>query len=220
VDPCTPVEPGNAAYYSDLSTVVVNGNVVNATYPHAVVYAHKPGFPPTDPNGWWSPYGQVWDQTHDPYFSSNAEWIWESYEVVNPVLGDVIELQREFNIPGTPAGGSLTIACDNGFAVYLNDVLLGSHNLFQYPTLGNLKQPYVNTTDWQTRKTYPLANLQTGTNTVKVIAVNEYLAPDDVDQNGGAQPAAIYTSGGKTYNRNPGGVIFQFDVSWTGTTCP
>lgn len=205
--PCEPVEAGSLDFYSDLTTTVIAGNVLNATYPSAAVLAHKPG-----DSG--SPYGNVWDTQLTETFNPNAKWIWESFYVVNPILGDVVTFERKFDVPGIPASGSIKIATDNGFAVYLNDELLGSYNLFLYPELGALKQTHVNTTDWWYVQTYDLTpKLVTGTNTLKIVAVNEYMNSDDVDKSGNTQMV-----GDQYYN--PGGVIFQGNITWDAVVCP
>ena len=196
-------EAGSASYVSDIeNTNVTDGNVGGATYPHLAVLAHKPG----DPG---SPYAAgTWDNNlklnNIPFsFNAEADWIWESYHVVEPILGDVVTFEREFNIPGDPNGGTLYVACDNGFAAYLNDEFLGSANLFQYPTLGDLKQAYVDTTNWQNVQQYDLTGkLQQGNNILRIIGVNEYLNSDD----GGQPEGTVYL--------NPGGLKFQFDVDW------
>ena len=194
------VEAGSGFFVSDTDTMVVAGNVA---VPINAVLAHKPG----DPG---SPYGNVWDTWLLPYyvFDDTAKWIWESYYVVNPITGDIVRFEKQFEVPGIPAGGTLYVAADNGFAVELNGVPLGFYNLFQYPNLGDLKQPYVNTTDWKYVQSYDLvANLIKGTNTFTIIGVNEYMNDDDVDQGGGTQLVG-------TKFVNPGGVIFEFAVAW------
>lgn len=190
------VEAGSDFCVSDTDTMVVAGNVGGAVYPKNAVLAHKPG----DAG---SPYPPVWDTNLTRAFDVAAEWIWESYYVVNPVLGDVVTFEMEFEVPGIPAGGTLYVAADNGFAVYLNDVPLGYYNLSGYPPLADLKQSNVNTTDWWNVQQYDLAaNLQQGTNTLKIVGVNEYMNPDDGGQVVGTQLV------------NPGGVIFEFSVAW------
>jgi len=192
-------EAGDGFWVSDTNTMVTAGNILGNA-----VLAHKPG----DPG---SSYGPVWDAAATAAgFHAEAEWIWENYYVVHPILGDIVTFEKEFEVPGIPiSGGSLWILCDNGLAVYLNDVLLGSYNLFQYPDLGDLKQPYVNTTGWQNKQVYLLddTNLIQGTNTLKIIGVNEYLDTDDDNGAGGWNPS------GTVYN-NPGGVIFSFCAHW------
>jgi hypothetical protein len=116
---CEPIiEAGDDFIVSDTDTTVTDGNVDEVTYPHDAVLAHKPG----DPG---SPYGPVWDTNLTRTFDNDAEWIWESYYVVNPILGDVVEFEREFEVPGVPAEGTVWIAADNGLAVYLNGEFAG-----------------------------------------------------------------------------------------------
>ena len=200
---CIPGDSGTDTYVSDATTMVTAGNVENAVYPYEAV--------PTDAG---SHYGaDTWiNQTGTGSWVPAPTWIWESNPVVKPILGDIVWFEKTFNVSGTPTAGELKIAVDNGYAVWLNGKFVGSDNLLQFvgaddvydtATLGDLKQAYVDTTTWQEVGMFDLTPyLQTGTNTLKILGVNEYMNPDD-----GGQPVG-------TDLLNPGGMAFQFTVDW------
>ena len=99
-----------------------------------------------------------------------AQWIWESYFAVHPVLGDVVTFEKTFEVPGTPvSGGTLWIVCDNSYAVYLNNVLLGSHNMWWEKKVYGLKPPA----------------LVHGENTLRIEAVNASQAGGNAESNPG-----------------------------------
>ena len=200
---CIPGDSGTDTYVSDDTTLVTAGNVVSALYPYAAV--------PTDAGPHYG--ANTWiNQTSSNIWAPGALWIWESNPVVKPILGDIVWFEKTFNVTGTPTAGELKIAVDNGYAVWLNGKFVGKDNLFQFvgaddvydtATLGDLKQAYVDTTTWQTVGIFDLTSyLQTGTNTLKILGVNEYMNSDD-----GGQPVG-------TEELNPGGMAFQFTVDW------
>ncbi len=202
---CIPGDSGTDAYVSDATTMVTAGNTGIVT-PHAAV--------PTDAGAHYG--ANTWiNQTNSNNWDPTPPtptWIWESNPVVNPILGDIVWFEKTFEVTGTPTAGELKIAVDNGYAVWLNGKFVDSDNLFQfvgadddYDTimLGDLKQAYVDTTTWQTVGIFDLTPyLQTGTNVLKILGVNEYMNSDD-----GNQPVG-------TYLLNPGGMAFQFTVDW------
>lgn len=146
---------------------------------------------------WWS------GLSHD-FSTSGAKWIWESYRVVHPVLGDIVDFERTFDIPGDPTGGTLYITCDNGYEVTLNDKPVGSAQLEPGWGSDNLTWEYVDTTHWQSVESYDASGLQSGNNTLVIKAANEYMGPDDGQANG-------------TEYSNPAGLIYEllyeFDVT-------
>ena len=202
---CTPTSyqitlcNGQQVVVSDTNTMVTTGN---STPPdHAAMYSWEPYL--SDPNP-PDPNNSVWDQgvasTH--VFGNGADWIWESYRVVHPVLGDVVEFERTFYIPGNPTGGALHITCDNGYEVYMNGSFVGSalvHDISgQDWETSDLTEPYVNTTGWQTVQSYHQGvdfSLQGGNNTLVIKAANEYMGPPE-------------QSNGTEYS-NPAGLIFE-----------
>ena len=156
---------------------------------------------------------------------STADWIWETHLANDPatvygstsplydanaaINGRVVLFATTFEIPGYPTSATLRIAADNGWEAWVND---GTHHKSSTVHDGtgikwyesNLHQAYLNTNGWQSYGTItiPASELHSGTNTLYVLAGNEYFAADD----GNTQtPASLY---------NPGATIFQLDVAY------
>ena len=155
---CESIEPAGYGFWvSNTDTMVVAGNVPGAVYPENAVLAWV--YPQ------WTLLVDIPGLIKEP-----AQWIWESYHVVHPILGDVVTFEKEFEVPGIPTpGGSLYIVCDNSYDVYLNDVLLGSHDV------------------WWEKKVYYLDPpvLVQGENTLRIEAVNAPQAEGNVESNPG-----------------------------------
>jgi len=179
-------EAGDDFFVSDTETMVVESSNFDTPFNAELAWVHP-----------------SWNTSLSRPFDEDAEWIWESEYVVNPVDGDVVTFEKEFEVPGIPKDGTLFITADNGFAVYLNgEFLYNSPSLLQYSDLGDLKAAYVDRTGWQTVREVDLTDeLVKGDNILTIIGVNEYQGPDDGFSDG-------------TVTSNPGGVIFEFDVDW------
>ncbi len=179
-------EAGDDFFVSDTETMVVESSNFDTPFNAELAWVHP-----------------SWNTSLSRPFDEDAEWIWESEYVVNPIDGDVVTFEKEFEVPGIPKDGTLFITADNGFAVYLNgEFLYNSPSLLQYPDLGDLKAAYVDRTGWQTVREVDLTDeLVKGDNILTIIGVNEYQGPDDGFSDG-------------TVTSNPGGVIFEFDVDW------
>ena len=181
---------------SDTDTLVTCGNVEGATYPHNAVYAWEP-VSDTDPSRW--------DENVDYDFSeSGADWIWESYRVVNPIDGDIVCFERTFDIENEVllglVKGTLRITCDNSYEAYLNDEFIGSAQLGEDWRTSDLTESYVNTQGWQTVENYDISDLlKKGQNTLKIVAANEYMGPLDDQKEG-------------TVSSNPAGLIFELRI--------
>jgi hypothetical protein len=202
---CIEGDTGTDKYKSDETTMVTGGNVPDAVYPESAVPANAGAY-----------YGvNAWiNGTNSNSWDPAPTWIWESMPVQNPINGDIVWFEKSFEVIGTPTGGSLKIACDNGYAVWLNGKFVGkSDTLPQFvgadddydtTSLSDLKEPYVNTTGWATVGTYNLTpHLVEGTNVLKIMGVNEYFnVGDGVNNEIG------------TVENNPGGLAFSFTVDW------
>lgn len=195
---------GTDKYMSDVETMVVAGNVDGAIYPYPAVPANAGPY-----------YGvDTWiNQTGSNAWDPVPTWIWEAMPVENPIDGDIVWFERSFEVVGIPTAGSLKIACDNGYAVWLNGKFVGkSATLPQFvgadddydvTMLGDLKQAYVHTSGWQAVGTYDLAPyLLEGDNVLRIMGVNEYMNTDDASDPLG------------TTLLNPGGLAFSFTVDW------
>ena len=138
----------------------------------------------------------LWNPSLTMPLWQDASWIWESYRVINPVAGDIVEFSHEFEIEGNPLSGMLYITADNGFEAACNTNLVGdSTNLGAGWRTSDLTEPFVSTaagiSSWSTVRSFDVAPyLATGTNELAVTGVNE-------QQTGG------------TVDSNPGGVIYK-----------
>jgi PKD repeat protein len=187
---------------SDNNTMVTKGN---GAMPHNAFFAWEPGpnYPNDGPDDSSWAANSLWDQNINYNFSSlGADWIWESYRVVNNEAGDVVYFQRNFNIPGTPTGATLHITCDNGYEAYINGNFIGSAQLGAGWETSDLTQPYVDTTNWQSVEPWTITadKLVSGTNVLLVKAANEQLT-------------------GGTISSNPGGLIFELVYEFTDACC-
>jgi hypothetical protein len=151
--------------------------------------------------------------------ASGADWIWESAQVLDPVAGTVIRLEKNFNIDGYPLSGTLLIAADNGFQAYVNQISVQvSSTVSGDWKNSDLYQAFVTQDGWE-----PIYNpavgdwLQKGNNNLTIDAVNEHFNSDD-----SPNPCEGYPQ------NNPGGVIFllkycsaQGQTAWgNGTSFP
>lgn len=164
-----------------------------------------PNYPNDGPDDIPWEANSLWDQNLSTDLSSNgADWIWESYRVLDPVYGTVLTFQRTFDI-GYPIDGNLLIACDNGYEVFLNGTSLGSDNVYgDNWSTSNLTQQYVDVDGWNAVGSYYLQDdLLDGTNVLTIDAANEYYNPPDQSnlQLG-------------TVSSNPGACIFTMDVDY------
>ncbi len=69
----------------------------------------------------------AWDQ--NPAWTAmipRAHWIWDSYKVQNPESDQTVFFFNDLNVIGKPAFGSVTIAADNFYKLYVNGIVVGS----------------------------------------------------------------------------------------------
>jgi len=161
---------------------------------------------------------------------SAADWIWEthiaegpaSYNISDPLYdadaawyGRVVLFETTFNIPGNPLSATLHIAADNGYEAWVNT---GTH--YRSPTAAagwetsNLHQSWLTTSGWQSYGTFVISGseLVNGSNTLYVLAGNEYFWSDDGNS---PTPPTQGTWGSPGYRQyNPGAAIFQLDVEY------
>jgi len=151
---------------------------------------------------------------------SSADWIWEThvandpstYSLADPLYdanaainGRVVLFAKTFNIPGLVTTATLHIAADNAYEFWVNS---GTHTRSATAKVAgwetsDLKEAKVATTGWQTAGYYNvIGDLQSGSNTLYILAANEYFAADDGNPE---TPASLY---------NPGALIFQLDIEY------
>ncbi len=183
---------------SDTETMVTAGNT-GLPVPHPAELAWEPRSD-TDPSHW---------DTNVDYDFVAADWIWEAYRVVNPHDGDIVEFERTFSIPGDPIAGSLVIVVDNGYEAYMNDTFLGTANLSGDWRSGDLSYPLVDGTGWRTVFEHDVTDgLVSGDNVLAISAANEYADPSDEDN-----------SVVGTISSNPGGVIYELEITYQTDPC-
>lgn len=195
LSPGTPVLAAteNITVVSDTSTLVINGNVSGASYPDNAVLAWQP----------YDPSNNYWDTTITGYtFPGSARWIWESYRVVHPVNGDIVDFKKSFSIPGKPTAGNLYITCDNGYELRVNGTLVGSAQLAGDWRMSNLTESFVSTYGWQSVESWDITSyLVSGANYITIATANEYFGSLDGQGNG-------------TIDNNPAGLIFEASITY------
>jgi len=185
----------------------------------------------------WEPTNNVdpsfWDQTIvlDPsgngaWLENNgADWMWESFRVLDPIQGTVIQASAVITVP-VATTGTFRITCDNGYRVDLNgttittaygataglNTQLSNDFAANIATNTNLKQANVSGDGWQTVGAYSV-NLLAGANTFTIYGGNEYMNTDDSHTGfAGFGPAftvrAAVADPVGTIDLNPAGCIF------------
>jgi PKD repeat protein len=178
---------------SDTTTQVTQGNVPGATHPYNAVLGW------VHPSWWGGLTGYTFDYSPS-HTNTAAQWIWESYRVVHPIVGDIVYFERSFNIPGTPTGATIYMTCDNGYEVYINGNYLGRAQLGDGWETSDLSEPYVQGDGWQSVEAWPVAAglLNSGTNVLLAKAANELM------ESGSGDPSS-----------NPGGLIYEVVYEYT-----
>lgn len=156
------------------------------------------------------PYGEqtdaansVWDDgVGAPFTGGNAcaDWIWERNlmdvdgsvinQAVNPINGDRVEFTDNFNLPPALSySGTLYASSDNAYEAYVNTTTPGAPLIsgqtgatVQYPDwwTSDLRQGSVDTSNWQSVESAPLAGLVPGANYLFFRSANEYMDEDDL----------------------------------------
>ena len=175
----------------------------------------------------------VWDSGTGFYFQSTnpgAEWIWDTiyaedaaslavplYDPNASSNGRVVVFEKTFDISGIPQSATMNIAADNCYEVWVN-----GHFIARSATAPNsgweLTSLYENdchSSGWQTVGHYSVSasDLLNGTNTIKILAGNEYYSPDDPNFEYSNFPVPPYVAS-PYRQQNPGALIFKMDVSY------
>ncbi|MBN1855344.1 MAG: hypothetical protein JW846_00125, partial [Dehalococcoidia bacterium] len=155
----------------------------------------------------WVPAVEAWEHsawsTAKTLFATDADWVWNSYRVLEPVDGEVVDFRHEFVVAGTPEAGQLIVTADNGYEAYLNGTFVGSAQVTDFDGTdwqdSLLYYSWVDGQNWQSVETWDVSTLLVpGVNTLILETANEYMGPDDSPaQNTG------------TIDSNPGGVIYE-----------
>lgn len=154
ISTCTPTPGGTFNIVSNTTDTVTEtaGNAVALSFVHP---------------GW----------TAGPLIGGGSAWIWATDPVLAPTtVDDTKTFNKTFNVVGPLTSASVTIATDNFYQLYINNVLVG--------------QELVNENNFQigNQDTYNVvANLNAGLNTIKVVATNKGL----LDSTPASNPAGI-----------------------------
>jgi len=226
-----PTGPGTLSVVSDedvmITMVYNNKDYTGALAVPTSQYAVLAWEPDPYPNIYLVEPPEATDSTWDNgvnWFEDNlssADWIWEThvakgpenYDSLDPLFdtdasisGRVVLFEATFDVPGTPTSATLRIAADNGYEAWVN---VGTHHYSSTVSgdgweISDLHEADLNTTGWQAYGTITIdaSELVTGSNTLYVLAGNEYFAANDGNT---PIPASLH---------NPGAVIFQLDVAY------
>lgn len=116
----------------------------------------------------WNPAVACW--VHPSWNDiSGATWVWRTYHTdvlweYNNVPNEGWYFKKEFTIPGEPTSGAIAINADNSYSLSLNGVYVGSE--------GSMDKVGPDNQEWATIDNYPLTNLNSGTNSIEVRALN------------------------------------------------
>lgn len=130
--------------------MVMAGNDPDKLYPFPAVAAWEAFNDPTDDNP------SYWDSHLVGHTFTQADWVWESFRVLDPTVTQQVTFKQEFTVPGVPTGGEIFITADNLYSASLNGNFLGENTDYNlWPQVGH----------------YPL-NPVSGLNSLDVIAAN------------------------------------------------
>ena len=141
---CQTCEQTEGVVVSDTSAQVDGGDSSALTFIHSAWTANIPG----------------------------ATWIWSTDPISDTTITDTETFIKTFNVTGTPDSGTLDIASDNFYKVWVNDVFVGeeqtNENNFQLATQDNYNVTSL---------------LVNGSNTIKIEATNKGVEESDFESN-------------------------------------
>jgi len=94
----TIVDAGDDFFVSDTETMVVESANFATPFPAELAWVHP-----------------LWNQRLTYDFDDDAEWIWESERVVNPIDGDVVTFEREFDVEQSGCSLDYVNSCFNAW---------------------------------------------------------------------------------------------------------
>ena len=104
---------------------------------------------------------------------SGSNWIWKTYLVENPTQDETYTFSKNFDVVGTVSSATLTLASDNTYKVWINDISVGE-NLGEH--------------NYEATVLYDVTNkIQSGTNNIKFEITNMGLT----DSNAESNPAGV-----------------------------
>lgn len=217
---------GGPDNYVDLTSSPFNAVRAAEPKPYPTGYADEPP----------EVTGSVWDlnvtwsfQTYAP----GADWIWETQRAEDPATvyppdhllydadassnGRVVVFERAFTISGVPTSGTLRIAADNCYEVWINGVYVARSATAKVAEWekSNLTEGFVGSTGWQTVGNYTGLEtyLKSGENTIRILAGNEYYHPTNASFEFNNSPVPPYRES-PYRQQNPGALIFTLGVGY------
>ena len=166
---------------ADGNTTVTAGNTAGP-WPHTAVDAWEAFGDPVDP----AP--SFWDTMLSYQGWASADWIWESYRILDTTVTQSVDFENAFTVPGYPIGGTLHITADDEYSVSLNGAPVGAD---VWP-------------NWPSVEAYAISPLQ-GDNLLEITATNTGLPGSPPDDN----PGGLIFEADITYLRE--------ETAWGGT---
>ncbi|MCX8128593.1 MAG: Ig-like domain-containing protein [Clostridia bacterium] len=138
-----------------------------------------------------------------PKIFDNAKMIWKSFNVSEPLNGEIAEFRREFNIDGDPVSMQIDITCDNGYEVRINGNTIGSAQVRGDWKNSGLTKEFVDHNGWEIPEVYTVSGslLKVGANILEITGVDEYMGYLDGEEDG-------------TVETNPAGLIYKAVVNY------
>lgn len=213
-----------------------------ATDFYAVKAAEPDPYPDTYPIEGPEAVDSTWDTGAGGYFQTTnpgADWIWETPRSEDPATvyspgdalydndssfhGRAIIFEKTFEISGNPQYATLHIAADNCYEVWINNwhVRSATAQVAGWQTT-DLHQASVDSEHWQNVGHYTDLGsyLINGTNTIRVIAGNEYYPKVYNASETNNKDVPPWVPAPNYIQRNPGGLIFKLDINYVSTPVP
>lgn len=115
----------------------------------------------------------------DTLLGGLAKWIWSTFKVENPTLDETKVFVKQFNLNSDPISATIEVAADNGFKLEIN-----GDTIVDNLTIEN---------NYGSVVSYPVTNLESGTNTIKMTVKN-------------------FALGGGTAESNPAGALYKLHI--------
>jgi hypothetical protein len=220
-------------YSGATNYVATDFNAVRSAEPNQYPYT----YPIEDPEN----TNSTWDTGTGKYFQDTnpgADWIWDTPRAEDPATvyspgdalydddashhGRVVVFEKTFEIEGSPQYATLHIAADNCYEVWINDWNIRSATAqVDGWEETELYQASVDSEHWQTVGHYTDLGpyLVNGTNTIKIMAGNEYYPLVYVESETNNKDVPPWVAD-PYIQRNPGGLIFKLDINYVSTPLP
>lgn len=160
-----------------------------------------------------------WNENLSHDFDEDAQWIWRcdessetgqaiddepTYYVLEPVVGDVVEFEEVFNVPGAVTSADLYITADNGYEFHIDEESGRPGHVEDGFECSDLSEDEVSgeAGTWDEVESYDITDaVSEGENTLTILGVNEQQSVED-------------DGGDGTVESNPGGLIFEVQIEY------